>query len=372
MISRRNNNLMNRLIALIPLTILIVERVGWTINNHSVTDFALRSPASVLEVERLSIPGDFHVPTRSDDGTLHKSAGEEANGTVRSTFRISVSQRVHQQRPIPLDNLLQDDHWEEAECGEGLLLMQCKHMPYEELFSGNRKIPRIVHQTSRSSCLTEAVAQIAVHWSSLGHDWAYYFHSDSAVDRLFAQDWPEFPHLSAVLACLNGKGTLKADLWRYLVLWEYGGVYADVDTKPNKFNGTTITAEDDGFFIVEQYHLLSQYFMAMSPRHRKSESKRFHPTLFNTLSCLPHTQRFSDSPYVLHHPTCPFLTAPDSRYGNDPGPSSDWSACPAPRISGLPIGCWSARPQCRSGRKACQGGGVGGNRPTQHYGLRCW
>lgn len=288
MISRRTKNLLNRSIALIPLTILIVERVVWTINNHSVTDVALRTPTSVLEASKLSIPGEFHVSNRYV-GALHKSAPEETNGTVPSTFRISLSHRDRdEQRPIPLDKLLQDDG-AQGECGEGLIRVKSKHLPYDELFSGNRKIPRIVHQTSRSICLTTAVAGVAVHWSSLGNDWAYYFHSDNAVDRLFAQNWPEFPHLSAVLACLDGKGTLKADLWRYLVLWEYGGVYADVDTKPNKFNSTTITADDDGFFIVEQYHLLSQYFMAMSPRHRKSASIRLRPLSFTMESRLPHT-----------------------------------------------------------------------------------
>ena len=279
MISNRSNSLIQRAIVLIPLTILILERVVWTVKYHDVYYAALRSPDSMLEAENLAMLGSLHL-SNGDEETLHKAASVERNGTIMPPPESGVSlskrnQRQEQQqnsrrsRPTcPLDKLLENDG-AHAECGKGLVLMQSKHIPYEELFSGNRKIPRIVHQTSRSNCLTKAMTGVAVHWSSLGDDWAYYFHSDKAVDRLFAQDWPEFPHLSTVSACLDGKGTLKADLWRYLVLWEYGGVYADVDTKPNKFNSTSITAEDDGFFIVEQYHILSQYFMAMSPRHRK-------------------------------------------------------------------------------------------------------
>jgi hypothetical protein len=62
-------------------------------------------------------------------------------------------------------------------------------------------------------------------------------------------------------------GTLKADLWRYLILWVYGGVYADFDSAPNEFHNDTISDADDAFFVVEQYHILSQWFMAVSPRH---------------------------------------------------------------------------------------------------------
>jgi len=43
--------------------------------------------------------------------------------------------------------------------------------------------------------------------------------------------------------------------------------YSDFDTAPNEFDEHTIARSDDGFFVVEQYSLLSQYFMAVSPKH---------------------------------------------------------------------------------------------------------
>jgi hypothetical protein len=62
-------------------------------------------------------------------------------------------------------------------------------------------------------------------------------------------------------------GTIKADIWRYLVLWKYGGPYADLDSVPRNFTGDTIQPEDDSLFVVESYHLLSQYFMSSSSKH---------------------------------------------------------------------------------------------------------
>jgi Glycosyltransferase sugar-binding region containing DXD motif len=127
------------------------------------------------------------------------------------------------------------------------------------------RIPRIVHQTSKSRCVTKIVATAANSWKLEG--WSYYFHDDEAVMRLLQHEFSEFPHLSMVASQCMRHGTLKADLWRYLVLWVYGGVYADIDSSPANFDRSTLEDTDDAFFVVEQYHLLSQWFMATSPRH---------------------------------------------------------------------------------------------------------
>ena len=122
----------------------------------------------------------------------------------------SSTQRQNPNHRILLDELVGGDR---KECRDDKqVYVPDKHLPYEDLFSGNRKIPRIVHQTARSRCVTKKFYDVAQSWV-LGDDWAHYFHSDDAIDRLFQQDWPEFPHLRTVLACIDGKGTLKADLW---------------------------------------------------------------------------------------------------------------------------------------------------------------
>lgn len=56
---------------------------------------------------------------------------------------------------------------------------------------------------------------------------------------------------------------------RYLVLYQYGGVYADIDSAPGQWfkNGTVISDDDDAWFIIERVGTLSQYFMTSSPKH---------------------------------------------------------------------------------------------------------
>ena len=248
MTSAPPKRLWKAIVLAIALAIIILELAVGTACNYQLASTALSDISSFAP-----------PPTLSDNLTIGvKLPSTNAAGA-------SSTQRRNPHHRIPLDKLVGDDR---QECKDEQVYVPDQHLLYEDLFSGNRKIPRIVHQTARSRCVTEKFYDVVQSWV-LGDDWAHYFHSDDAIDRLFQQDWPEFPHLRTMLACIDGKGTLKADLWRYLVLWEYGGIYADVDTKPNKFNSTTISAEDDGFFVVEMFHVLSQYFMALSPRHRK-------------------------------------------------------------------------------------------------------
>ena len=59
----------------------------------------------------------------------------------------------------------------------------------------------------------------------------------------------------------------KADIWRYIMVWEYGGVYSDMDSSPNKFDVDSITDADDAFFPLEMLGIPAQYWFAASPRH---------------------------------------------------------------------------------------------------------
>ena len=51
------------------------------------------------------------------------------------------------------------------------------------------------------------------------------------------------------------------------MIWEYGGIYSDMDSIANKFSVDTIRPTDDAFFLVEMMGFPSQYWFAASPRH---------------------------------------------------------------------------------------------------------
>ncbi|CAB9515463.1 glycosyltransferase [Seminavis robusta] len=155
---------------------------------------------------------------------------------------------------------------ETPECPSDLKAVEIISNPEADAGLG-RKIPKIVHMTGKTKCLTGAFYDASKLWQFENH--SYYFHDDQAVEELFNKDWPMFPQLKNTIACLQqAGGAAMADLWRYLALYEYGGIYTDMDNHPNTlFNAGTIQPETDAYFLQEGGGFLSQYFFAVSPRH---------------------------------------------------------------------------------------------------------
>jgi len=116
--------------------------------------------------------------------------------------------------------------------------------------------------------MTQAFASNVDRWRFEGH--TLFLHDDDAVDRLLNRWWPEFPSIHDVENCMM-PGAAIADLWRYIVLWEYGGIYTDIDNSPGPWlwneSGSAITNATDALFEQEKGGFPSQYFFAASPHH---------------------------------------------------------------------------------------------------------
>jgi hypothetical protein len=192
------------------------------------------------------------------------SIAQEAPSRVEeSLFAFRQKEYFHVKRTpkIPLIDLVNS---ERETCAAGLSLVEDDIIDKSLAFADNRKIPRIVHVTSRTRCMPPEFVNVINKWRFPEH--SFFFHNEVAMQRLLGKHWPEFPQLQHVLRCTKG-GAAKADLWRALVMWEYGGIYTDIDNSPNKFNGSTISPNDDAFFVVERSSHLSQYFFAARPKH---------------------------------------------------------------------------------------------------------
>lgn len=176
---------------------------------------------------------------------------------------------VRRRTQLPLVELVESYKEDRNEtCDGDLIFVHDTVIPETlDLSLGNRKIPRIVHLSSKSRCNDPIFARNMDNWRLKGH--SLFLHDDEAIQRLFDRDWPEFPGLKTVLHCLPNRGAIMVDVWRILALWEYGGIYADIDTAPvpEKFNESTLTDDDDAFFVMELLGTPSQWFMAASPRH---------------------------------------------------------------------------------------------------------
>jgi len=82
-----------------------------------------------------------------------------------------------------------------------------------------------------------------------------------------------------VLKCIDHVNTpvMKADLWRYMILWEYGGLFADLDVLPSlspRFNALQLfdeTPDVNAFFVLDSslssQGVATQWYMAAAPGH---------------------------------------------------------------------------------------------------------
>jgi mannosyltransferase OCH1-like enzyme len=138
-----------------------------------------------------------------------------------------------------------------------------------------RKIPKMIHISSKSRCVpTDVYADGIQQWKDKLPDHSFYFHDDNAIDIFFNQDWSiEFPDIHRIMKCILYKGAMKIDVWRMLIVYEFGGWYTDIDNAPAKeLNNPNITLLDEDSFFASTANKGSvqkpnQNVFAMSPKH---------------------------------------------------------------------------------------------------------
>jgi hypothetical protein len=169
--------------------------------------------------------------------------------------------------PPDIFNLTSPLHQQINQCPRDLRKITSSSNNHRFQYMRSRKIPLIIHQSSKSNCLTMNFHKAAMKWAGL-RGWSFFFHDENAVDNLLQSSFPEFPHLKHVAQnCVISHST-KNNLWKYLVLWSYGGVVASLNSYPEKFHASTIERSDDGFFMLDPAKgVLRTSLMAVSPRH---------------------------------------------------------------------------------------------------------
>ena len=90
-----------------------------------------------------------------------------------------------------------------------------------------QNIPRLLHQTFRSADVPEAMHRAAMSWSELNPGYSYHFYDDADHISFLRERFD--PRVADAYGKIN-EGAFRADLWRYCILYEYGGVYADIDS----------------------------------------------------------------------------------------------------------------------------------------------
>eukprot|EP00536_Pseudo-nitzschia_multiseries_P008474 jgi/Psemu1/198195/e_gw1.215.72.1 len=156
------------------------------------------------------------------------------------------------------------------ECPEGRTLFKDIVLP-QNVTHANRKIPKVVHMTAKTRCVTGAIMKNIMKWKLPDH--SLYLHDDTAVYKLIDYSVNDrygnelIQNLTRAAMCITNGATLS-DFWRYLVLYYHGGIYTDLDNAPgNNYTAELIQPDTDSFFFVESIGSMSQFYMASSKHH---------------------------------------------------------------------------------------------------------
>lgn len=255
-----------------------------------------------------------HLLAAQGPATIHSSCSPDYGSTERYLTSLvrSRTQDAEKNVAIPkegqetrLSRISMDDlvnTQSEIECADDFILVedQLPHFNPTGNFTEARKqsrIPWVIHMTSKSRCVRPTFERHINDWKAL-NEVEFRLHNDAAMNRLILdKDWSEFPLLRHAVKCMNNM-VERADLWRALIIYEYGGIYTDMDNGPGRFHPSAMDTEADAYFEQEREGFLSQYFFAASPRH---------PILFYLVQNI--CSRVLNLP-DYHHQYAPMITGP--------------------------------------------------------------
>lgn len=96
--------------------------------------------------------------------------------------------------------------------------------------SGDVKIAKIIHQTWKNSIVPIKLITWVKSWVKYHPDWEYWLWTDESARNLIADKYPWFLDTFDNYS----ENIRRADALRYFVLYEYGGIYADLDMESLK------------------------------------------------------------------------------------------------------------------------------------------
>lgn len=126
-------------------------------------------------------------------------------------------------------------------------------------------IPQFLWQTYKSKFPPNDALESIHSWLSLNPDLQWYYMCDAKCDQVIKDNFnKEFYSMYSSLPF----GVMKADVWRVAVVYMYGGIYSDLDTKCLKPVSSWLNPDYDLIVGVETPNgTINNYTFAAAPRH---------------------------------------------------------------------------------------------------------
>jgi hypothetical protein len=111
-------------------------------------------------------------------------------------------------------------------------------------FPKEHAIPKLIHQTFYQADLPEALQQNVHRLKELNPGWEYRFYNDSDIVDFIKTNYPT-QVLESFERIDPRYGAARADLFRYLLLYKYGGIYLDIKSSATRPLDSVIRGDDE-------------------------------------------------------------------------------------------------------------------------------
>lgn len=155
-------------------------------------------------------------------------------------------------------------------------------------------IPKIIHQTFKSSKLPFLTRWHISQFRKKNPGYAYEFYDDARIEAFLLEEFDA--EVYSLYKKLN-IGAAKADFFRYAVLYKKGGVYVDIDSGINDRLDDFIMPDDTAIITREgDPALFAQWALIFGPGH---------PFLKKTIELVMENIRLNKHPHDVHQMTGP-------------------------------------------------------------------
>jgi mannosyltransferase OCH1-like enzyme len=126
-------------------------------------------------------------------------------------------------------------------------------------------IPKRIYQTWKTKNLPWGIKNVIKNMMDLNPGYSHYLYDDAEMDEFVLTNYPG--EIFNAYNMLN-IGAAKADLWRYLILYKFGGIYLDIDAAILKSLDTLIKRDDSAIITREMYEgLFNQWILIFKKGH---------------------------------------------------------------------------------------------------------
>lgn len=162
-----------------------------------------------------------------------------------------------------------------------------------------QEIPKRIWQTYKDDrdTLPDYIKQTSNTWIEHNPDYEYNYMNDrEAADFILNVYGEEIQKIWLSLPL----GVMRGDMWRYLIIYHYGGIYADIDAISRKPIDTWIRQDAGMIICPEHEEHFCQWIFAATPRHPaiKSIIEVMLERLRNPKYDIPHGVHYHTGPAV--------------------------------------------------------------------------